>query len=212
MRPGIGIRDSGFGKATAPLAFCRCDSRFTIPDSRRCIPESRIPNPASRPTGFTLIELLVVVVILAVLAAAVSIGFAGAGGERTLAREAERAQALIAYACERAELSGRDIGLAFAKSGYRFSYPDRDVWTPYRSDELRPRAWPAAINAVLTQNERRITLAATAPDKPQLLCYASGELTPFRIELSLPDLARRYRLDGQANGQVLLATIDAGAR
>ncbi|MGH8121527.1 MAG: type II secretion system minor pseudopilin GspH [Rudaea sp.] len=162
--------------------------------------------------GFTLMEILVVLVILAVLTAAVSLAVAGAGGERVLTREAERAQALIAYACERAELSGLDIGLSFDRGGYRFSHLDHDVWAPYRGDELRPRSWPANLSAALTHDGQAVALAAQFPDKPQLLCYASGELTPFRIELALPDLDRRYRLDGTADGQVALATVDVRAR
>ena len=158
--------------------------------------------------GFTLMEILVVLVILGVLTAVVSLAIAGAGGERALTREAERAQALITYACERAELSGLDIGLSFARGGYRFSRLDHDVWAPYRGDELRPRSWPANLSAVLTRDGQGVALAAQFPDKPQLLCYASGELTPFRIELALPDLDRRYRLDGMADGQVALAGID----
>ena len=172
---------------------------------------SLIINPrASR--GFTLIEILVVMVILAVLCGAVSLAIAGAGGQRVLAREAERAQTLIAYACERAELSGRDIGLSFAQSGYRFSRFEHEVWTSYRGEELRPRNWPENLSAVLTRDGQRIVLAAQFPDKPQLLCYASGELTPFQMELALPDLARRYRLDGAADGQVALAAVDVHAR
>jgi general secretion pathway protein H len=162
--------------------------------------------------GFTLIEILVVVVILAVLAGAVSIGMAGAGGERTLAREAERAQALIAYACERAELVGRDIGLSFAKTGFRFSYYENEVWIPYRSDELRPRNWPESLSAALTRDNQAVVLAQEFPEKPQLLCYSSGELTPFKLELTLPDLALRYRLDGRSDGHVALATVTSRAR
>ncbi len=163
------------------------------------------------PRGFTLIEILVVLVILAVLYGAVSLAI-GAGGERVLAREAERAQALIAYACERAELSGRDIGLSFAQSGYRFSRFEHEVWTSYRGEELRPRNWPGNLSAVLTRDGQRVTLAAQFPDKPQLLCYASGELTPFQMELALPDLARHYRLDGAADGQVALGSVDVRTR
>ncbi len=98
-------------------------------------------------------------VILGVLTAAVTLSIAGAGGERILAREAERAQALIVYACERAELSGRDIGLSFARGGYRFSRLDHDVWAPYRGDELRVRDWPANLSATLARDGQDIALA-----------------------------------------------------
>lgn len=161
--------------------------------------------------GFTLIEILVVIAIMAVLAATVSIAITG-GAERALQREAERAQALITYACERAELSGRDIGLSFDATGYRFSYYDRDVWTPYRSDELRARTWPANISAILTRDNQRIALERKFPEKPQLRCDGAGELTAFRIDLVLPDSTVFYRLDAGADGQVVLAQNATRAR
>jgi len=78
-------------------------------------------------TGFSLIEILVVIVILAVTAAAVTLAV-GDVGERRLARDAERLQALLGYACEQAELSGRQIGLSLDRDGYRFSRADHADW------------------------------------------------------------------------------------
>jgi type II secretion system protein H len=70
-------------------------------DLRFAIRHSRLSH------GFTLMEILVVIVILAIAAAAVTMAIAGAGGERQLARDAERLRVLTRYACEQAELSGR---------------------------------------------------------------------------------------------------------
>ena len=75
--------------------------------------------------GFTLIEILVVVVILAVVAGAVTFAVGGIGGERQLAHQAEQTQALIGYACEQAELTGHSIGVGVSTQGYRFSQLDR---------------------------------------------------------------------------------------
>ena len=94
---------------------------------------TRIVHTASRNGGFTLIELLVVVVIIAVIAAALTLSIGGAAGERQLAHQAEQSQALIGYACEQAELTGRTIGLSFNTDGYRFSQLERDDWTPMRT-------------------------------------------------------------------------------
>jgi general secretion pathway protein H len=161
--------------------------------------------------GFTLIEILVVIVILTVLAGAVSLALAGAGGERTLAREAERAQALLSYACEQAELGGRTIGISLNKSGYRFSRTEQEVWVPYKDGELRARRWPPPLAPALRRDDVPVQLGDEFPDKPQLLCFASGELTPFRLELGWTDVERRYRLDAHADGAVELAAIDPRA-
>jgi len=162
--------------------------------------------------GFSLIEILVVVVILAVVAGAVSIAVAGAGGERALTREAERAQALIEFACERAQLSGRDVGISLSQSGYRFSRFEQNVWLPYREETLRARSWPPNFAVVLARDDLGVSLGTEFPERPQLLCYSSGELTAFRLELALPDIARRYRIDGHGDGQVLLTAVDARGR
>src|SRR3954471_11879978 len=81
-----------------------------------------------RSRGFSLIEILVVLVILGVAVAAVTLGIAGAGGGRQLERDAERLGALVSYACEQAELSGRDIGMSFSRSGYRFGRSNHAGW------------------------------------------------------------------------------------
>jgi general secretion pathway protein H len=175
---------------------------------------ANIPSIVTKRTarGFSLMEILVVIVILAVVAGAVSIAVAGAGGERALTREAERAQALIEFACERAQLSGRVVGISLSQSGYRFSRFEQEVWLPYREETLRTRSWPANFSISLARDDLTVRLGEDFPERPQLLCYASGELTAFRLELALPDLVRHYRIDGQCDGQVLLTAVDGRGR
>jgi len=159
-----------------------------------------------RTRGFTLIEVLVVVVILAVLASALVLSTASSG-ERRLEREAEKLRALVAYACEQAELRGREIGVSLNSGGYRFSEFDRDAWVGFSDGELRPRTWLAGTDAMLSRDGHTVEVAAQFPDKPQLLCFSSGELTPFRLELALGEIAVRYRLDGDPGGAVALTTL-----
>jgi general secretion pathway protein H len=159
--------------------------------------------------GFTLIEILVVVVILAILAAAVSIAIAGSGGERQLERESERLEALIGFACEHAELGGRPIGLTFRPDGYFFSEPDQEIWLPIKAGELRDRRWSAAFAPTLSRDGVRVELTAETPVQPHAVCYASGELTPFRLELATADLPYRWRLDGEPDGTLKRERRDA---
>ncbi len=173
----------------------------------------RQPTTGNRqPSGFSLIEILVVMVILGVLAAALTLAVGVGGGERQLEREAQQAQALVGYACEQAELTGREIGISINTSGYRFTRMERDTWLAFTDGELRPRKWLAGGSTILSRDGHGVEIAVQFPDKPQLLCFSSGELTPFRMSLALGDVAQRYQLDGQPDGTVRLAVVDARAR
>jgi len=180
--------DSGRSAGDLPLAICQ-----------------------PRPSGFSLIEILVVTVILAATATAVTLAVSGAGGERQLARDAERLRALLGYACEQAEISGREIGVSFSGRGYRFSRSDHDAWLPADEGELRPRKWSVAADAVLTRDGQRVAIGADFPEKPQLVCFSSGELTAFRLDLTLPESDTRQRIEGQADGRVDGGVMDRRA-
>ena len=119
---------------------------------------------------------------------------------------------MIRYACEQAELTGRNIGISIKRDGYRFSEWERQDWLPFGSGELRTRNWLDTTGATLSRDGRRITIAAEFPEKPQLVCFSSGELTPFELDLTLSDLPTRYRLDGQPDGDIKIASIDDRAR
>ena len=162
--------------------------------------------------GFTLIELLVVVVILAVLAGALTLAMGGLGGERQLEQQSQRTQALIGYACEQAELVGRDIGVSVDTHGYRFSRRNGADWLPLESDELRAREWLAGTQVALSSDDHAIVVGEDFPQKPQLVCFSSGELTPFRLELRLADLAQGWQLDGKPDGSLALVAVNARGR
>ena len=159
--------------------------------------------------GFTLIEILVVIVILAVVAGAVTFAIGGVGGERQLAHQAEQTQALFGYACEQAELTGHSIGIGVSVQGYQFSQLDHENWLPVVGGDLRKRKWLDTTRAVLSRDGRPLEVNADYPEKPQLVCFSSGEMTPFRLELGLSDLRVTYRLDGQPDGDTKIVTIDA---
>jgi general secretion pathway protein H len=167
-----------------------------------CFPDSRFPIVDSRrSTGFTLIELLVVLVIAAVLAAALVVAVAGSS-ERRLANAAEQFGALLGQACSEAELTGREIGLSVAADGYAFSRLDADAWRAFgRDGALRARAWPAGLRFELSRAGRPLQPATAGHDAPQIVCFSSGELTPFALELSLGD-APAYRVEGTDDGRV----------
>jgi general secretion pathway protein H len=168
-------------------------------------------NASRKRSGFTLIEILVVVVILGVVIGAVTLALGAVGGERQLARQAEQVRALFAYACEQAELTGRDLGISVDAQGYRFSVANRDEWIADKASELRARKWLVGTQTKLSRDGQHIAVAGEAPQKPQLVCFSSGELTPFRLELALGDVKQRFRIDGQPDGEVVLSTVESNA-
>lgn len=191
----MGNRGSGIvvkPPTRGPRRSCSSDSPFSIPDSR----------------GFTLIELLVVVVIVGVLAAALTLAVAG-NAERQLANEAERFRALLAHACSQAELSGREIGAVLDANGYAFRRLDGSEWRELGEGELRARRWPNALRLELSRSGRPLELATPERAAPQLVCFSSGELTPFVLSLALGDAPLRYRVAGADDGTLKAERVDA---
>jgi general secretion pathway protein H len=161
-----------------------------------------------RQRGFTLIELLVVVVIVGVLVAALTLAIGGSS-ERQLANASERFTALLGHACNQAELSGREIGVSVAADGYVFSRLDRDEWHAFGKDgELRARRWPTGLHVELTRAGRPLELAAAGRETPQLVCFSSGELSPFGLVLALGDASARYRIEGADDGTLKAERVE----
>ena len=111
----------------------------------------------------------------------------------------------------KAELVGRDIGVSVDRRGYRFSRRNGAAWLPLEGDELRPREWLAGTQVALSSDGHAIVVGDDFPEKPQLACFSSGELTPFRLELRLTDLAQGWQLDGAPDATLKLAVVNVRA-
>jgi general secretion pathway protein H len=185
------------GAAGAPVLRCLCMPR-------------PVRRAFSRARGFTLIEILVVIVIIGVLVATLTLA-AGGGAVRELENAAERSQRLIELACERAVLSGRDLGFAPTREGLRFGYYEREGWRPIEArggDELRPRPWGAGVEVRAARDGDPLEVRDEPPAEPPFACLASGELTPLRLEFSRPDVAHYWRLEGAFDGRLTLRQED----
>ncbi|MCB1560797.1 MAG: GspH/FimT family pseudopilin [Xanthomonadales bacterium] len=161
--------------------------------------------------GLSLLEVLVVIAIVAALLAALTLSFGGSASRR-LENRARRAQALIELACDRASLSGSDMGIRVGESQLEFGFIDAVGWHPVAGadsgDPLRPRSLGDAVTVRLQRDGRELRLGDVAAG-PQLACLGSGELTPFVLEFRSDDSDDAWRLRGDALRRLTLERIDA---
>jgi general secretion pathway protein H len=150
--------------------------------------------------GFTLIELLVVIALLGILISIAVVSFNLIGDERGVQKEIQKLSSLIDLATDEAQMQGRDFGLEFLQTGYRFvEYdPYLDAWNEVIGDELlRPRTLQEDMELNLKLEDRRVLLQAEAKETekedgmnnrdltddylPHVLILASGDITPFEL-------------------------------
>jgi len=166
-----------------------------------------------RSYGFSLIELLVVILIVGIVAGAVALSVRGSG-EREVENAARRAQALVRLACERAALTGRDIGFALAQDGLRFGYFEQEGWQPLPdsngSEELRPRPLGRELTLRAERDGETLLPMSDAGRKPSFACLSSGELTPFVLHIERADAETAWALEGRLDGSLELAGVRRG--
>lgn len=145
--------------------------------------------------GFTLIELLVVLVILGTLVSLALLSV-GNGGGRVLRDEGERLATVMALLLEEATLDNREYGLQLRSDGYRVLVFDdlNNRWQrhPNMADYRLPERLQLSLEldgaplqlAAVAVVDGQATPATGVEAAPQLLLLSSGELSPFRLQLS----------------------------
>ncbi len=163
--------------------------------------------------GFSLIEIMLVVFIIGLVTAAVVITFSGDTRDTELDKEAERIDALFAYAREQAELQTRDYGFRINRLEYSFVVfdPLGNQWRlPQEDDALRLREIPEGLIPSLVVEGRGVVLDSRKPKvddfKPQVMIFANGDLTSFEITLEREGTDNRARIysDEDTNIRLLL--------
>jgi general secretion pathway protein H len=150
--------------------------------------------------GFTLIEILIVLVIVGIIMAVALLSFGILGDDRSLNRDARRLSSLIELVSDEATTQGREYGLEFMRTGYRFVEHDPllDQWFEVVGDDyLRPRDLDEGAEFELVIEDRLVLLHTEAKeterdeDEPQrdltddylphVLIFSSGDITPFEL-------------------------------
>ena len=170
--------------------------------------------------GFTLIEILVVVVIIATVVSIALLSVSVGGDDTELDQERRRLASLIETIQDEAVLQGREFGVEFMTSSYRFVEfdPLTRQWSEIPFDDLyRLRRLPEGLEFELFIDDRRIGLE-TDPDRlddrdqsssdsvdpyvPHLFVFASGESTVFELHIVRPQIDRRLILRGDVLGEL----------
>lgn len=135
-------------------------------------------------------------------------------GDDRLQQEADRLQALMRAAADDSVLYGVETGLDMTRDGYRFLRFDQKGWQPItRSDSpLRARKLGSPMHLELIQEDKkapRLTGKGQNKDdnednglRPEILFLSSGEVTPFKLELSADNAESRYIFSGKLTGKL----------
>lgn len=181
-----------------------------------------------RQRGFTLIELLVTMVVIAVAAGLLIPQLSWIRSTPPLQLELRDLAARIELARDEAALQGRNFGIRFYPDGYAFLDLDEtsQVWTTMDGDELlgseqfaedtlpQLRVEDRDIELEYPDNEDDDAererdafgnVIEQAGETPHVVILASGEVTPFLLEIeSLQDDAYA-RLEGDFLGQMTMS-------
>lgn len=156
--------------------------------------------PVTRIKGFTLVEVLVVLVIISIVTAVGVLSLGSLGGNPAAENAAQKLAAITDLVAQQAVMRGQQYGLRVMPHAYEFMAYDGNKWSPVNHDDLlRPRQLDSSVTLSLQLQGTEINLptaqthaddALAADDatqneiRPQILLLSSGEITPFKINVS----------------------------
>ena len=156
-----------------------------------------------------------VVTIIAVLAGAAVLSIGAVGADRALQREAERLQSVIDLLNEEAVLESRDYGVLFTSVGYQFFLYDYQTltWLAPTDDNLLARHEldpPMKLSLLLEDREVELaqsfeTMSTIDEPQPQVVVFASGEVTPFEAEFFRDLTGGRFLVDVEFDGDATVS-------
>ena len=157
-------------------------------------------------TGFTLIELLVVLVIIGVLTSL--IGLSIAPSKPSPQRESRRFHQVLEAARQQAVLFNQDLGVEIRGDSYQVLHWRGQQWWPSDTPILSEYRLPDNLYQTLWFNGLADETESAGSDnpQPQILLFATGEVTPFGWTLKDPTEDTQWRLSASPLGVFELET------
>jgi general secretion pathway protein H len=163
--------------------------------------------------GFSLLELLIVVVIIGLLAGAVTLSMGSLGNDRELEEETRRLRGVMDLLHEESLMQSRDYGVMFTTTGYRFYVYDYQqlTWVVPQADRLlEQHTLSPQLSLTLVLDGRNVPLLREFEQQdvenpePQVMLLASGEVTPFTIQVERDGIDGRFELSAKLDGELSL--------
>jgi general secretion pathway protein H len=150
--------------------------------------------------GFTLIELLVVLVIIGVLTSLIALSISP--NRPSPQRESRRFYQVLEAAREQAVLFNQDLSLALTDNSYQVLQWRAQQWWPLQTPIFSEYRLPENLHQTLWINGLEDEYEADDSDKPQpqILLFATGEVTPFGWTLKDPEDNKQWRLTANPLG------------
>jgi general secretion pathway protein H len=142
---------------------------------------------------------------------AVALSWRSIGNDQELEQEIGRLRGVVDLLNEEALMQGRDYGIMFTQTGYRFyvfDYQQLEWVVPQADRLLETHALRPRLTMSLMLDGRDVLLEPDFESQdgetpaPQVMLLSSGEVTPFTVELNRDGIEGRYELTAQLNGDL----------
>ena len=157
-----------------------------------------------RSHGFTLIEILVVVLIIGITLGFALLAFGDFGSKRRIVMAAEQFVNYVKFVQQQAILETSTLGISLNKNNYqvlRFQTPT-DWQVMPQKNIFREQHFPD--NAVVS-----IETTTNRKGAPQIIINSSGDMTPFKLNISSERQINIASVIGKSNGTIAIQLLQA---